>query len=38
VNERGRNVKHGKAWLGQWNSFLMGVFIGLLIITPVLAA
>jgi hypothetical protein len=37
VNERGRNVAHGKAFLRQWGSFLMGVFIGLLIITPVLA-
>jgi hypothetical protein len=38
VNKRGRNVAHDKAWLRQWGSFLMGVFIGLLIITPVLAA
>jgi hypothetical protein len=35
--ERGRAMKRNKRWRAQWGSFLMGVCIGLLIVTPVLA-
>jgi len=31
-------MKRNKRWRAQWGSFLMGVCIGLLIVTPVLAA
>jgi hypothetical protein len=30
-------MKRNKRWRAQWGSFLMGVCIGLLIVTPVLA-
>jgi hypothetical protein len=35
--ERGQAMKRNKRWRAQWGSFLMGVCIGLLIVTPVLA-
>ena len=31
-------MKRNKRWRARWGSFLMGVCIGLLIVTPVLAA
>ena len=30
-------MKRNKRWLARWGSFLMGICIGLLIVTPVLA-
>ena len=31
-------MNRGRHWVRQWGSFLTGVFIGLLIVAPVLAA
>ncbi|HEY3179028.1 MAG TPA: hypothetical protein VGL25_09125 [Casimicrobiaceae bacterium] len=31
-------IKRNRRWRARWGSFLMGVCIGLLIVTPVLAA
>ena len=30
-------MKRNRRWLARWGSFLMGICIGLLIVTPVLA-
>ena len=38
IEQSGSEMKRNKRWRARWGSFLMGVCIGLLIVTPVLAA